>query len=138
LGLAALTPVTPIRFGDESEASDQLPWATPPVQETPPAVGEAKPALPQEFATPPAKPEPLSAAGAKPKKQSEILQKKKCVAIKTASSHAGQAKSSVYGGRRNPANPLAIVGRAVNSFTTRIAKDLRRIPLRLSSLMAGH
>ena len=139
LGLAALTPVTPIRFGDDaSEASDQLPRAATPVEETRPAVGDAKPALPQEFAAPPARPESLLGAGAKPRKPSEILQKKKCAAIKTVSSHAGQAKSSVHRGRRNPADPLAIVGRAVNSFTTRIAKDLRRIPLRLSSLMAGH
>jgi hypothetical protein len=137
LGLAALTPVTPVRFGDASEASEQLPRATPTVDETPPAIVETKPALPRDFTAAPGAPEALAAAEAKPGKQSEILQKKKCVAVKTVSSRTGQGGRSVHVGNRDPADPLAAVGRAVNSFTARIAKDLRRIPVRLSSLMAG-
>jgi hypothetical protein len=137
LGLAAQTPVTPVRFGDTSEASDQLPRAAPPLGETPLTVAEAKPAPPQEFTAPPAKPESISTAGTRPRKQSEILQNKKCAAVKTVSSHTGQGKRSVHGGKRSPANPLIVVRRAVNFFAARIAKDLRRIPLRLSSLMAG-
>ncbi len=138
LGLAALTSITPVRFGDPNEASEQLPRATPPVDETPLTVVEAKPELPREFDAAPGTPESISAAGAKPRKQSEILQKKRCAVIKTVSSHTGPGKPSVHGGKRNPADPLVAVGRAVNSFTARIAKDFRRIPLRLSSLMAGH
>jgi hypothetical protein len=137
-GLAAQTPVTPVRFGDTGEASEQLPSATPPLGGTPLTVAEATPTLPPEVTGPSATAEPISAAGAKPRKQSEILQKKKCAVIKTVSSHTGRGKSSLHGGKRNPANPLVIVGRAVNSFTARIAKDLRRIPVRLSSLMTGH
>ena len=137
-GFAALTPITPVRFGDASEASEQLPRATPTVDETPPAILETKPALPGEAAAAPGAPEAFSAAEAKPGKQSEILQKKKCVAVKTALSRTGQGGRAVHGGKRDPADPLAVVGRAVNSFTARIAEDLRRIPVRLSSLMAGH
>jgi|GEM_PF-2475054 hypothetical protein len=138
LGLAALTPITPIRFGDASEASERFPRTTPPpVDETPPPVGEARPAVPLDFTAAPGTPESFSAAGAKPRKPSEILQKKKCAVIKTVSSHASQGKPLVHHGKRNPANPLVVVRRAVDSFTARIARDLRRIPLRLSSLMAG-
>ena len=138
LGLAALTPITPVRFGDASEASEQLPRATPTVDETPPAIVETKPALPPDFAATPGALEAFSATQAKPGKQSEILQKKKCVAVKTVSSRTGQGARSVHEGKRGPGDPIAVVGRAVNSFTARIAKDLRRIPMRLSSLMAGH
>ena len=138
LGLAALTPITPVRFGDASEASEQLPRATPTVDETPPAIVEAKPALLGEVAATPGEPQAFSAAEAKPGKQSEILQKKKRAVVKTVSSRTGQGGRSVHGGKRDPADPLAAVGRAVNSFTARIAKDLRRIPVRLSSLMTGH
>ena len=137
LGLAALTPITPVRFGDASEASEQLPRAAPPVDETPPAIVETTPALPRDFAATPGAPEAFSTAEAKPGKQSEILRKKKCVVVKTVSSRTGQGGRSVHGDKRDPANPIAVVGRAVNSFTARIAKDLRRIPVRLSSLMAG-
>jgi hypothetical protein len=138
LGLAALTPITPVRFGDASEASEQLPRATLTVDETPPAIVETKPALPGEVAATPGEPEAFYAAEAKPGKQSEILQKKKRAVVKTVSSRTGQGGRSVHGGKRDPADPLAAVGRAVNSFTARIAKDLRRIPVRLSSLMTGH
>jgi hypothetical protein len=138
LDLAALTPITQVDFGDASDASEQLPRATPPVDETPPAVVEAKPPLPRDFASAPGASESLSAAGAKPWKQSEILRKKKCAVVKAVSSHAGQGKSSVHRDKRNPANPLVVVGSAVNSFAARIAKDFRRIPVRLSSLIAGH
>jgi hypothetical protein len=138
LGLAALTPVTPVRFGDANEASEQLPRTTLPGDETPPPVVETKPTPLRDFTAAPATPESISAAGAKQRKLSETLQKKKCAVIKTVSSHAAQVKSSVHHGKRNPGNPLVVVGSAVNSFAARIAKDLRRIPLRLSSLMAGH
>jgi hypothetical protein len=138
LDLAALAPITPVRFGDASEGSEQPPRATPPVDETPPAIVETKPAIPGDFAAALGAPEAFSAAEAKPGKQSEILQKKKCVVAKTVSSRTGQGGRSAHDGKRDPADPLAVVGRAVNSFTARIAKDLRRIPLRLSSLMAGH
>ncbi len=138
LDLAALTPITPVHFGDASEASEQLPRATPPVDETPPAIVETKPALPRDFVAAPGTPDEFSAAEAKPGKQSEILPKKKCVVVKTASSRTGQGGRAVHGAKRDPADPLAAVGRAVNSFTARVAKDLRRIPVQLSSLMAGH
>ncbi len=78
-----------------------------------------------------------SDAGAQPLRI-EILQKKKCVVVKTVSSRTGQGGRSVHGAKHNPADPLAMVGRAVNSFAARFAQDLRRIPLQLSSLMAGH
>ncbi|MGC1861778.1 MAG: hypothetical protein WA733_11805 [Methylocystis sp.] len=138
LGLAALTPITPVHFGDASEASERLPRATPPVDETPPAIVETKPALPPDFAAAPGAPEDFAATEAKPGKQSETLPKKKCVVVKTASSRTGQGGRAVHGGKRDPADPLAAVGRAVNSFTTRVAKDLRRIPVQLSSLIARH
>ena len=138
LDLAALTPITPVRFGDAGDASDQLSRAAPSVDEPPAAIVETKPALSRDFAAAPATPEALSAAEAKRQKQSEILQKKKCVVVKTVASRAGHGGRPVHGGKRDPANPLAVMGRAVNSFTARIAKDLRRIPVQLSSLMAGH
>ena len=134
-----MSPVTPVRFGDASDASEQLPPRVAALaDETPATVGEAKPALLRDFVTPPGAPESSSATAAKPRKQSEIFQNKKCAAIKTAASHTTRGKSSVHPGQRNPGNPLVAVGRAVNSFTARIAKDFRRIPLRLSSLIAGH
>ncbi len=138
LGFAALTPITPVHFGDASEASELVSRAAPPVDETPPAVVETKPALPPDFAAAPEAPQAFLAAEAKPGKQSEILQKKKCVVVKTVSSRTGQGGRSVHGAKQKPADPLAMVGRAVNSFTARFAQDLRRIPLQLSSLMAGH
>ncbi len=139
LGFAALTPITPVHFGDASEASELVsPAAASPVDETPPAVVETKPALPPDFAAAPEAPQAFIAAEAKPGQQSEILQKKKCVVVKTVSSRTGQGGRSVHGAKHNPADPLAMVGRAVNSFAARFAQDLRRIPLQLSSLMAGH
>jgi hypothetical protein len=130
LSLAALTPITPVRFDDASEVFQELPCANRPVDET-------APALSTDFAAPPKTSESVSVAEARPGKKAESLKKKKFVALKTVASRAGQGGRSLHGGARKPADPLAIVGRAVKSFTARIALDLRRIPLRLSSLMAG-
>ena len=57
LGFAALTPITPVHFGDASEASELVSRATPPVDETPPAIVETKPALPPDFAAAPEAPQ---------------------------------------------------------------------------------
>jgi hypothetical protein len=134
---ATQTLVTPVRFGDSCEASDQLFRATLPLCETPLVIAEAQPAPPREFALAPAKIGASATVGAKSSKPSEALRKKICAAVKTVPSHPSQRKRSIHIAKRIPANPLVVVRRAVKSFAAGFARDLRRIPYQLSSLIAG-
>ncbi len=134
---ATQTLVTPVRFGDSCEASDQLFRATPPLCETPLVIAEAQPAPPREFALAPAKIGASATVVAKSSKPSETLRKKICAVVKTVPSQPSQGKRSIHIAKRNPANPLVVVRRAVKSFAAGFARDLRRIPYQLSSLIAG-
>jgi hypothetical protein len=135
---AARTPVTLIRFGDICEGSEQqVLRPTPLLGAAPGMSSKAKPALSGKFVGPPEKPVSAAGAVASTSKQSEALRKKSCVVIKTVPSHPDRGKPAVRVVKRNPSNPLVVVRRAVTSIAARIAKDFRRLPYQLSSLMTG-
>ncbi|MGA8171110.1 MAG: hypothetical protein WB816_09835, partial [Methylocystis sp.] len=137
LELAAQTPITPVRFGESCEVSDQLFRAPRPLCETPLVIAWARPAPFGELALAPAMTGASAAVIPKSSKHSETPHKKISAAIKTVSSHPSHGKPSFHLAKRNPANPLVVVRRAVKSFAAGFARDLRRLPYQLSSLIAG-
>jgi len=137
VGLDAAPPIMPLHSEETREAAARPSGATLSPDETPQMVAEAKPELPLDFTAAPIVPESKSVAAAASRKQSGNLGRKSRAAIKIVSSRAGQSKPSVHSARRNQANPLVVMRRAVKSFAAGLAKNLQRIPYQISSLIAG-